>query len=197
MTETCRTYIVDDDPGLRRTIARVLTRAGFDVEEFDSAEELLADYSKRPPGCILLDVRMPGMNGLDLLEVITTRPPANPVIMLSGHADVPSAVRAVKAGALDFLQKPFKQDQLLTAVARACQQIEKQVALSGDIEALTPREREVLQSFSDGAPNKVVAARLSLSPRTVEMHRARIFRKLDVSNLPQALFRARDARLID
>lgn len=190
-----RVYIVDDDPALRRMIRRILADIGVECEEFASAEAFLPDYFQRPAGCVLLDVQLPGMDGLELLDQISSLDPANTIIMLSGFADIPSAVRAVKTGAIDFLQKPFRKANLLHVVERALAGIETQQARVEEIEALTPREREVLQAFSDGAQNKVVAHRLALSPRTVEMHRARIFNKLGVSNLSQALFRAREARL--
>jgi two-component system response regulator FixJ len=178
-------------------VRRILISAGIQTHEFGSAESLLSGYSERDRGCVLLDVRLPGMDGLELLERIRGMPPANPIIMLSGYGDVPSAVRAVRTGALDFLQKPFSKNELVKIVSRAFDEIERDEAEAQDLEALTPRERDVLLAFSDGAPNKIVAARLDLSPRTVEMHRARIFKKLGVANLSQALFLARDARLID
>lgn len=189
-------YIVEDDDALRRTIARMLRSVDVLSEEFSSAEEFLAGYSERPLGCVLLDVRLPGMDGLELLDQISQLPPANPVIMLSGFGDIPSAVRAVQTGALDFLQKPFAKEQLLGVIERCFERIQAQEAANGKVAELTPRERDVLVAFSDGAPNKIVAARLDLSPRTVEMHRARIFKKLGVTNLPQALSHAREARII-
>ena len=192
-----RAYVVDDDPALRRTIGRILAGREIVAEEFDSAEAFLTDYSSRPIGCVLLDVRLPGMDGLDLLERIADLHPANPVIMLSGYGDVPSAVRAVKVGAFDFLQKPFHKDQLLDLVDKAFAMIAEHESTAAEFEGLTPREREVLTAFGAGAQNKVVAADLGLSPRTVEMHRARIFKKLSVTNLSQALLRARDVGLIN
>lgn len=192
-----RAYIVDDDEAIRRTIRRMLTELGIYTEEFGSAETFLAGYEDRPIGCVLLDLRLPGMDGLEVLNRIVGLAPANPIIMLSGFGDIPSAVRAVKTGALDFLQKPFRKEQLLDLVTRAFEKIAAMEA-SGlkEIEPLTPREREVLVAFADGAANKVVAARLNISPRTVEMHRARVFRKLRVTNLAQALFRAKDLGFI-
>lgn len=194
MAKQC-VYIVDDDPPLRRTIRRMLADLDVDVEEFESAETFLSGYSTRPIGCVLLDMKLPGMSGLDLLERISRLSPANPVVMLSGFGDIPSAVRAVRIGALDFLQKPFSREQLLEVVEKALDTIPAIAAEHREFQALTQREREVLQAFSEGAPNKIVAAELGLSPRTVEMHRARIFRKLGVANLSQALLRARDARI--
>ena len=191
-----RAYIVDDDAALRRTIGRLLADAGAQVDEFDSAEKFLAGYSERPLGCVLLDIRLPGLNGLELLERVANLTPANPIIMVSGYGDIPSAVRAVKMGAIDFLQKPFTKEQLLDVVTHAFEKVEATAKEDPDLQSLTPREREVLVAFRDGAPNKVAAAALGLSPRTIEMHRARIFRKLGVTNLAQALMRARDARLI-
>jgi two-component system response regulator FixJ len=195
--EPRRAYIVDDDPALRRTIMRLLTDSDIAAEEFGSAERFLDNYSKRPIGCVLLDVRLPGMDGLELLERISGLPPPNPVVMLSGFGDIPSAVRAVQMGAIDFLQKPFGKEQLLEVVGKAFDKVSASVLKAREFEALTPRERDVLLALSDGASNKVVAARLGLSPRTVEMHRARLFRKLGVSNVTQAQLRARDAGLIE
>lgn len=196
MTEKRRVYIVDDDAALLRTIRRILTGAGLETVEYNSAETFLAGYSDRPFGCVLLDVRLPGMDGMELLDRIRLLPPANPIIMLSGYGDIPSAVRAVKTGAIDFLQKPFKAEELVRIVERVFEEWESSESRDEDIAALTPRERDVLLAFSDGAANKIVAGRLGLSPRTVEMHRARIFKKLGVTNLSQALFRARDTRHI-
>ena len=195
--EMRRAYIVDDDPALRRTIRRLLEGECIDGEEFESAECLLDGYSERPVGCVLLDVRLPGMDGLELLGRISDVSPPNPVVMLSGFADIPSAVQAVKMGAIDFLQKPFRKEQLLEVVGKAFETIAAASSKAREFEALTPRERDVLLALSDGASNKIVAYRLNLSPRTVEMHRARMFKKLGVSNLTQAQLRARDAGLIE
>lgn len=188
-----RAYIVDDDAALRRTMERMLAESGIVIEQFDSAGKFLDGYSERPMGCVLLDVRLPDLSGLDILEHIADLGPANPVIMVSGFGDIPTAVRAVKTGALDFLQKPFRKEQLLRVVQKAFERIEQAAVEGQDFETLTPRERDVLTALQDGAQNKIAAAALGLSPRTVEMHRARIFRKLGVTNLTQALMRARDA----
>ena len=190
-----RGYVVEDDEALRRTIRRALTDAGIYTVEFDSAEALLEGYSERPLGVILLDMRLPGMSGLELLDRLENLLPANPVVMISGYGDIPSAVRAVRQGALDFLQKPFRKDELISVIQGAFARIEA-VESAGAFESLTAREKEVLLAFADGTSNKVVASRLNLSSRTVEMHRSRIIRKFGVANLTQALLRARDMGLI-
>lgn len=190
-----RAYIVDDDVALRKMIRRILADLHADVEEFQSAEDFLCGYSQRPLGCVLLDMRLPGISGLELLEQIAELPPANPVVMISGFGDIPSAVKAVQRGALDFIQKPFRKEQLVDLVNKAFASMAETMTEDQQMKSLTPREREVLKAFSGGAPNKIVAAELGLSPRTVEMHRARIFRKLGVTNLSQALLRVRDTKL--
>lgn len=189
-----RAYIVDDDAALRRTMNRMLAEEDISVDEFATAESFLDGYSERPIGCVLLDVKLPGLDGMQLLEQLAELSPANPIIMVSGFGDIPSAVRAGRAGALDFLQKPFRKEQLIDAVRTAFEKIDEAALEDAELQSLTPREREILSEFHDGSPNKVVAAKLGLSPRTVEMHRARIFRKLGVSNLAQALARASNAR---
>ena len=190
-----RVYVVEDDEALRRTIRRALTDAGIYTVEFDSAEALLEGYSERPLGVILRDMRLPGMSGLELLDRLENLLPANPVVMISGYGVIPSAVRAVRQGALDFLQKPFRKDELISVIQGAFARIEA-VESAGAFESLTAREKEVLLAFADGTSNKVVASRLNLSSRTVEMHRSRIIRKFGVANLTQALLRARDMGLI-
>jgi two-component system response regulator FixJ len=190
-------YIVDDDAGLRTVIRGMLADPSVKVEEFESAETFLNGYSDRPAGCVLLDVRLPGMNGLEVLERISELQPSNAIIMVSGFGDIPSAVRAVKMGAVDFVQKPFRKNHLVDLVAKAFESLEAMARNSRGMEALTPREREVLIAFREGEQNKVVAARLGLSPRTVEMYRARVFAKLCVTNLSQALLKAKQAGLID
>jgi two-component system, LuxR family, response regulator FixJ len=191
-----RAYVVDDEAGMRTVIRRILTAAGIYTEEFESAEALLEGYSARPIGCVLLDVRLPGMSGLELLKQIRRQPPPNPIIILSGFADIAMAVEAVSSGALDVLQKPFRKQQLLDAVTKAYRAMPAIAAAGEEIVPLTPREREVLQACSDGAPTKVVAFRLGLSTRTVEMHRSTIVKKLGVLNMTQALLIAKERRLI-
>lgn len=189
-------YIVDDDNGLRAVIRAMLAGQGLDIKDFKCAETFMVDYTHRPAGCVLLDVRMPGINGLELLERVSGLPPRNAIVMVSGYADVPTAVQAVKMGAIDFVQKPFRKEELIDHVMNALETVQMQAQSAGEFEKLTPREREVLVAFRDGEQNKVIAARLGLSPRTVEMYRARLFSKLGVTNLSQALLRAKEAGLI-
>lgn len=184
-------YIVEDDQALRKLVGRMLAGEAVEISEFQSAEAFLDGYSDRPIGCVLLDLRLPGMSGLDLLEEMPQLRPPHSVVILSAFGDIPTAVSAMRHGAIDFIQKPFRQDDLLRVVRAALSKIKEATTNNEQFEALTPRERDVLTAFSNGEQNKVVAAKLGLSPRTVEMHRARIFRKLGVTNLSQALLRTR------
>jgi two-component system response regulator FixJ len=188
-----RAYVVEDDAALRATMRRILTSAGIYAEEFGSAEALLEGYSGRPLGCVLLDVRLPGISGLDVLPLLAKQAPPNPVIIVSGHADIPLAVAAVRAGAVEVVEKPFRKERFLAAVEQAFGLISAARRSSpAQLESLTPRERQVLLAFADGEPSKVVAARLELSPRTVEMYRSGIIKKLGVANMTQAILQARE-----
>lgn len=192
-----RAYVIDDNDELRRTVSRMLTGAGIYTETFDSSEAFLEKFADLPLGCILLDVRLPGLNGLELLQRLKREGLPHPVIMMSGHGDIPTAVEAVKGGARDFVQKPFRKDELLAVVGLAFEAITS-LARSGAhrIELLTPREKNILAAFAHGIPNKIVANNLGLSTRTVEMHRANIVKKLKVDNLTQALFLAKESGFI-
>ena len=186
-------YVIDDDPHLRALVRQILTPRLIEVHDFDSAEAFLAGHRDRPAGCIVVDICLPGINGLDLLEMIAKGRAAYPVIVLSGNASVPSAVRAGRLGVVDFIEKPFRVDQLIEAVEQAFELLHvRQLSPLGALATLTPREIDVLVSFADGAPNKVVAHSLGLSVRTVEVYRANMMRKLGVRSLAQALFLAKD-----
>jgi two-component system response regulator FixJ len=186
-------YVIDDDPHLRRLVRQILTPRLIEVEEFGSSEAFLDGHRDRAAGCIIVDICLPGINGLDLLELIARGRAAYPVIVLSGNASVPSAVRAGRLGVVDFIEKPFRVDQLVEAVEQAFQLLHsRQLSRLGALGTLTPREVEVLVSFADGAPNKVVAHSLGLSVRTVEVYRASMMKKLGVRSLAQALFLAKD-----
>ena len=182
-------YIVDDDAAVRDSLRMLLESAGYAVQVYDAARSFLSDAAM-DGGCLVVDIRMPGMSGLELQEELTHRNIALPVIIMTGHGDVPLAVRTMQAGAVDFMEKPFDDQRMLDSIARALQiGIEKR-SRAGEAQAardllslLTPREREVLDQLVQGHPNKIVAHELGISPRTVEIHRANIMDKLQARNL--------------
>ncbi len=183
-------HIVDDDAAIRDLLRMLLELAGFAVRTHDSAAAFLA---AAPPsgGCVLTDVRMPEIDGLELQQRLNDRGITLPVIVMTGQGDVPVAVRAMKAGAVDFLEKPFGDAQLFDAVRRALEQSKRcqeaksaTAAAAARIAALTPREREVLELLVTGWPTKAIAKELGASPRTIEVHRARVFEKLQARSLP-------------
>ncbi|MGB3069302.1 MAG: response regulator [Ottowia sp.] len=192
-------YIIDDDAIVREAMAWLLRSRRLLSESFDSAEafeKMLDDSARgqaspRQPGCILLDVRMPGMSGLALFDRLAERglTQAWPVIFLTGHADVPTAVDAVKRGAFDFCEKPFSDnglvdrvEQALTISAERVAQLAEQQAVHTRVAELTEREQGVMQLVASGRPNKLIADELGISVRTVEVHRARVFEKMDVKS---------------
>ena len=188
-----RAYIVEDEPRLRAIVRQALAGAGIEVEEFGSSESFLAGHGHRRPGCIVVDIGLPGIDGLDMLEEVARSGSPCPAVVLSGIGTVPAAMRAGRLGVVDFIEKPFRISDLIDAVEKGLEQLraapsEPAAALA----SLTARERQVLVAFADGAPNKAVAYDLGLSVRTVEAYRAAMVRKLGVRNLTQALFLARD-----
>lgn len=185
-------FIVDDDADVRDSLQSLLESHAFRVEGFESAIMFLASDAPGRQGCLIVDVRMPGMDGLQLQEELVGRGSKLSVIVMTGHGDVPLAVRAMKAGAVDFLEKPFEENVLLDSVRRAL----KQASATDDkaaatklaqerIANLTERERQVLNLLITGRPNKVIAYELSISPRTVEIHRARVMEKMGVRSLAE------------
>ena len=186
-------YIVDDEPAIRDSLAMLLRSVGLASRSFPSAPAFLDGFDARVPGCLVADVRMPGMSGLELQEALRARAAALPVIIITGHGDIAMAVRAMKAGATDFIEKPFNDQVLLDAVHRALAQQRPgeapPSAVRAEIEArvatLTPREREVMLLVAEGRPNKVVATRLGLSTRTVEVHRAKAMEKMQARSLAE------------
>ena len=185
-------YVVDDDDAVRNSIRLLLKTVGHAVTMYPSPEEFLGAYNDDHPGCLLLDIRMPKMNGLELQQILNRRGAIIPVVFISGHADVPIAVEAMQHGAFDFLQKPFRDQDLLDRVQRALdrdaanrRQLTEISRIRGRIDTLTPREREVLQLVAAGKLNKVIAAELNVSPRTVEIHRARVMEKMEAPSLAQ------------
>lgn len=192
MTATERTvvFVVDDDEDVRDSLRALLESAGWLVEDFASATALLSHGRLDQGRCLVTDVRMPGMDGLTLQAVLAEGQPGLPVIVVTGHGDVPLAVQAMKAGAIDFLEKPFDDEQLLASVARAAelrrQDLGRQAAAAAArarLETLTPRERQVLDLLVLGRPNKVIAFELDISPRTVEIHRAHLMEKMEARSL--------------
>jgi len=183
--------VVDDDETIRDVLTAAFDADGFKVESFGDGELFLARDFHHPPACVLLDVLMPGKSGLDVLRELNARGSAAPVIMISGSADIPTAVDAIRHGALDFIEKPFEPLDVLQRVRNALAASEARAdatlrsGRAGEIpgaDALTPREREVLILVAGGQSNKEAGRRLGISPRTIEVHRARIMEKLGAKN---------------
>ena len=183
-------YIVDDDEAVRDALALLISSVGYRVQTFDNAKTFLSHSLKPYSGCIVLDIRMPEMSGLDLQRALCEKNMPLPIIFITGHGDVPMAVQAMKAGAIDFLQKPFRDQELLDriqqAIAHNQSQFDAHLQLS-DIQArlakLTQREQEVMALVAMGNANKVIAADLNISQRTVELHRAKVMEKMKVRSL--------------
>jgi two-component system response regulator FixJ len=183
-------FIVDDDAAVRDSLAAILEAQGFTTVGFASAEAFLLGYSPAPVACAVIDLRMPGMDGLSLLEHMRSKGLLLSVVVVTGHGDVPQAVRAMKAGAIDFIEKPYTNATLLDAVRRGLDAARiGQVGQvdQGDVRerlaALTGRERDVLRQLIIGNPNKIIAYHLGISPRTVEIHRANVMKKMDAESL--------------
>jgi len=192
MAERQVVHVADDDEGVRHSLAFLLDSAELAVRTYGSALALLEAASCLPTGCILTDVRMPDMDGLALQQRLLELGVRLPLIMMTGHADVPIAVQALKAGAFDFIEKPFDDERLLGAVHAALERnsagarYDAQVrAICARMEALTPREREVLDGLVAGQANKEIALDLGMSPRTVEVHRARVMEKMAAQSLSE------------
>ncbi len=185
-------FIVDDDEAVRSSLRLLLKSVGLVPNALGSAREFLEKYEPAQPGCLVLDVRMPEMSGLELQEQLNRQGAVIPVIFITGHGDVPMAVEAMQAGAFDFLQKPFRDQDLIDRIQRALEKDRANRAVLAErslirerLESLTPREREVLTMVSSGKANKVMAADLGVSQRTVEIHRARVMEKMGASSLAQ------------
>jgi FixJ family two-component response regulator len=183
-------FIVDDDMAVRDALKLLLRSVGQAVETYGSAQEFLDAYSEDRPGCLVLDIRMPGMSGLELQQKLNEKHSILPIIFITGHGDVPMAVEAMQAGAVDFIQKPFRDQDLIDRINQALEKDSNNRAALGErndirkrLETLTPREREVLDLVVHGKANKVIAGDLKLSQRTVEIHRARVMEKMQASSL--------------
>jgi len=187
-------HLVDDDEAIRRSAGFMLKTSGYVVKAYASGVELMKEAKDLAPGCILLDVRMPGMDGLEVQQVLQERGIGFPVIVMTGHGDVGVAVQAMKAGAVDFIEKPFEKATLISAIEEGFSRLEQSGRSQARAEeakvrlqALTPRERDVLEGLVRGHPNKTIAYDLDISPRTVEIHRANLMSKLGVASLSEAL----------
>ena len=195
--------LVDDDPSVAKSLNRVFRSVGLDVETYASGESFLTREPPNCPSCLVLDVRMPDTSGLDLQETLNQNKMEIPIVFITGHADVPTSVRAMKAGAVDFIEKPFRPQELLDAVRRAiARDSERRVELGrrAKIEerflTLTPRERQVFGLVASGLPNKQVAFELGASEKTIKVHRGRVMQKMRADSLP-ALVRMADGVRFD
>ena len=187
-------HLVDDEAAIRRSAGFMLKTSGYRVKSYESGLELLKDLGELDQGSILLDIRMPGMDGLEVQQALRDKGVMLPVIIMTGHGDVSLAVKAMKAGAIDFIEKPFEKATLLGAIEQGVQRLRQEEAgrdLAGEavvrLQALTARERDVLDGLAKGLPNKTIAYDLGISPRTVEIHRANMMAKLGVRSLSEAL----------
>jgi two-component system response regulator FixJ len=184
-------HIVDDEEPVRKSLAFLLTVSGFTVRLHDSATAFLAIAPAIRNGCLITDLRMPDMSGVELLQRLRHLPTRIPAIVITGHGDVPMAVEAMKAGALDFIEKPFEDETLIQAIKRAAEEITKTApgddiaSINARFASLSEREREVLSGVVAGLANKTIAFDLDISPRTVEVHRANVMAKMEARSLPE------------
>jgi FixJ family two-component response regulator len=185
-------FIVDDDAAVRDSLCLLLRSVGLAAETYDSARTFLNDYDPERSGCLVLDVRMPDMSGLELAEMLREREAVLPIIFITGHGDVPMAVKAMQLGAMNFIQKPFRDQELLDLISAALKQdaanrrvMDKQQQVRRCLATLTPRECQVLDMLLEGQINKVIAAGLGVSQRTVEIHRSRIMEKMQTHALAE------------
>jgi FixJ family two-component response regulator len=185
-------FLVDDDPSVRRGLNRLLLSADHSVEIFSSATDFLAREPHPGPSCLILDIRMPGLNGLDLQQALARQSRDEQIVFITGHADVPTSVHAMKAGAVDFLPKPFDNQELLRAVesalARSAERRQERVgrnALRSKLDELTPREFEVLQFVITGMLNKQIGAELGIAEKTIKVHRGHVMEKLGVKSVAE------------
>jgi two-component system, LuxR family, response regulator FixJ len=194
MTETPAqfVYVVDDDDGVRESLSALLESVGIKTRAFDSAEASLQAVEAQRPVCMLVDVRMPGIGGLELQRLLKDREKGVPVVMITGHGDISMAVRAMKEGAIDFLEKPFNEQELIELVQKcqkhclaAEQQRTRQMEARYRLDRLTNREREVMRCMINGKSSKQIAVMLELSPKTVDVHRSNIMRKVEVKSVAE------------
>ena len=194
MSADLKVYVVDDHKAVRDSLQALLVSAGWNAQTFASGDEFLAAFDPSSRGCLLLDLRLPDINGIDLQKRLTEQGSKLRTVMISGHGDVPMAVMAMKAGAVDFIEKPYTDDVILKCVEQNLAQSRHATEAAGSaeeifdrIEQLTLREREVLEALLNGHANKMIAYRLGISPRTVEIHRARVMTKMEAKSLPHLI----------
>ena len=192
--DNCKIYIIDDAEEVRSAIELLLQSVGLDTVTFASADEFLESYSSDMEGCIVADVRMPGMSGLELQDRLNEFDNAPPIIIISGHGDIPMAVKAVQAGAVNFVEKPFNEQEILDSVHRACKidsirrgKNMKLESINEKIASLTLREQEVMYAVVSGKRNKIIAADLNISLSTVEAHRSQVMSKMEASSLSELM----------
>ena len=192
MSNESTVFVVDDDQAMRNSLKWLIESVGMKVETYGSADEFIRNYYPGRAGCLLLDVRMPGMSGLELQEHFIDHQIRIPIIIITGHGDVPMAVRAMKAGAVDFIEKPFNDELLLESIRNAlvidvdrrAQQAER-AEIATKLAQLTPREHEVMEMVTSGKANKEIASALGVSAKTVEAHRARVMEKMEAESLAE------------
>ena len=189
-TQKSTVYIVDDDQAIRHAMELLMRSVGLDYEIFHSGDEFLETHNDSRAGCLVLDIRMPGLGGLELQEKLNEMGSTLPVIFITGHGDVPMAVEAMQKGAVDFIQKPFRDQELLDRIGEALKtdlerrtEREQTAEVRQRVDRLTNREREVMELVVTGKPNKVIAYELGVSQRTVEIHRARVMEKMEAKSL--------------
>jgi len=194
-------FIVDDDEAVRDSLRMLMKSVGLAAECYASAAEFLDAYDPDRAGCLVLDVRMPGVSGIDLQATLESMHSILPIIFITAHGDVPMAVQAIQSGAVDFMQKPFSDQALLDRVQQVIEQDRKNRRLLQGrneilerIASLTPREREVMEMVAEGKPNKVIAIDLGVSERTVEIHRARVMKKMEAESLPHLVRMTMEAK---
>jgi RNA polymerase sigma factor (sigma-70 family) len=185
-------FVVDDDLAMRNSLKWLIESVAMQVETYESADEFIKSYYPGRSGCLLLDVRMPGMSGLELQEYLTEHMISIPIIIITGHGDVPMAIRAMKAGAVDFIEKPFNDELLLESIRHALNLDEEQrdrqfqrAEIATRLASLTPREHEVMAMVTGGKANKEIASALGVSTKTVEAHRARVMEKMQAPSLAE------------
>ena len=194
MTSTAIVFVIDDDESIRKSIDRLLDTAHYKTELFKSASEFLARSAHIGPSCVLVDVRMPGLNGIDLQRALIERGREEQLVFITGHGNIPMCAEAMKAGAVDFLPKPFKPKQLLESVERALTRSAKQRYQASEknrarslIDRLTPREFEVMQLVATGMLNKQIGAELGMAEKTVKTHRAHVMQKLGITSVAELM----------